>query len=164
MVSQSSLLSWSTDFSSLFYGSQLLAGRKHKIIIPDHEDSLPERNHLGYFRVLGAVANSLNHVLKTDLEFVVDTGTIYTVISKRIADGIQLKEVSKKRFRTGSGIVELPVAEAYVIVENEGVTTLVAISQDDGIPLILGVTTLELLGLQVDPVIGKLKPLELLML
>jgi predicted aspartyl protease len=46
----------------------------------------------------------------------------------------------------------------------EGVTTLLAIDHDDGTPLLLGVTTLELLGLQVDPVNGKLKPLELLIL
>jgi predicted aspartyl protease len=102
--------------------------------------------------------------LKADVEFIADTGAIYTVVPKRIAAKVQLKEQGKKRFRTGGRIVELPVAEAYVTVENEGVTTLVALSSDETVPTILGVTTLELLGLQVDPVMGKLKPLELLIL
>jgi len=35
--------------------------------------------------------------------------------------------------------------------------------EENAMPL-LGVTTLELLGLQVDPVSGELKPLELFML
>jgi predicted aspartyl protease len=106
----------------------------------------------------------LNHDLKLELEFLVDTGAIYTVISRNVAGKIKLKEVGKRKFKTGSGVVELPVVEAYLIIESEGVTSLVAISSDDEMPILLGVTTLELLGLQVDPVMGKLKPLELLIL
>ncbi len=56
------------------------------------------------------------------------------------------------------------MAEAYLTSEGEGITTLVAISGDSEVPVLLGVTALELLGLQVDPVMGKLKPLELLIL
>ena len=119
---------------------------------------------LGYVRVHATIANPLKRSLKMELEFIVDTGAIYTVISKKVAEGIELKELSKRKFRTGSGIVELPVAEAYLTLGGEGVTTLVTISHDDEMPLLLGVTTLELLGLQVDPVNGKLKPLELLIL
>jgi len=120
---------------------------------------------LGYVRVLGAVANPLNHDLKLEVDFLVDTGAIYTVISKTVADKIGLKELGKRKFKTGSGVVELRVAEAYLIVEGGGgVTSLVAVSSDDEMSILLGVTTLELLGLQVDPVVGKLKPLELLIL
>lgn len=121
-------------------------------------------NSLGYVRVQAKIANPLKRNLEKELEFIVDTGAIYTVISKKIAESIELKESGKRRFRTGSGIVELPVAEAYLTLEGEGITTLVAITHDDGTPSLLGVTTLELLGLQVDPVNGKLKPLELLIL
>ena len=119
---------------------------------------------MGYVRVQARIANPLKRNLEKELEFIVDTGAIYTVISKKIAKSIELKESGKRRFRTGSGIVELPVAEAYLTLEGEGITTLVAITHDDGTPSLLGVTTLELLGLQVDPVNGKLKPLELLIL
>jgi aspartyl protease family protein len=106
----------------------------------------------------------LNHDLKVDLKFLVDTGAIYAVISKSTAEKVELKEFGKRKFKTGSGVVELPVAEAYLVVGGEGVTSLVAVSSDDEMPVLLGVTTLELLGLQVDPVTGKLKPLELLIL
>jgi aspartyl protease family protein len=119
---------------------------------------------LGYVRVVGLVANPLSRGLRVEVEFLVDTGSIYTVISKSIADKVGLKELGRRRFKTGSGVVELPVAEAYLIIEGEGVTSLVAVSSDDAMPVLLGVTTLELLGLQVDPVNGKLKPLDLLIL
>ena len=119
---------------------------------------------LGYVRVHGAIANPLNHYSKLELDFLVDTGAIYTVISKSVADKVELKELGKRKFKTGSVVVELPVAEAFITVEGGGVTSLVAISSDDEGPILLGLTTLELLGLQFDPVNGKLKPLELLIL
>lgn len=92
------------------------------------------------------------------------TGTIYTVIHKSQADRVGLKELGKRKFKAGSGILELPVAEAYIVIEGEGVTSLVPVSSVDEMPVLLRVTTLELLGLQVDPVNGKLKPIELLIL
>jgi len=72
---------------------------------------------------------------------------------------LQLKEVDKQKFKIASGeIVDYPVSEAYIIVNERGVTSLVAIAPEKT-PILFGVTTLELLGLQVDPVAGKLTPL-----
>ena len=77
---------------------------------------------------------------------------------------LDLKIIDKRRFKIASGeVVEYPVSEAYIIVEGKGVTSLVVIGSEKTPPL-LGVTTLELLGFQVDPVTGKLKPLELMIL
>lgn len=118
---------------------------------------------MGYVRVRGLVANSSDHELKIELEFLVDTGAIYTVLPKSVAERLKLKESGKRKFKTGSGVVELPVAEAFLTIDGEGVTSLVAIGSED-MPVLLGVTTLELLGLQVDPVNGKLKPLDLLIM
>jgi clan AA aspartic protease len=119
---------------------------------------------MGYVRVRGVVANPLEHGLRVELEFVVDTGAIYTVIPRSVAERLRLKELSKRRFKIASGeVVECSVSEAYVEIGGEGITSLVAIG-DERTPVLLGVTTLELLGLQVDPVNGKLKPLELLLL
>lgn len=118
---------------------------------------------MGYVRVRAVIANSLDHDLKKELEFLVDTGAIYTVITKSVAEQLKLEEMGRRKFRTGGGVVELPVSEAYLSINGEGVTSLVAIDGEDT-PLLLGVTTLELLGLQVDPVNGKLKPLELMIL
>ncbi len=119
---------------------------------------------LGYVRVRGVIANPFNRELRTEVEFIADTGAIYTTIPKDIAEKLNLEEVGRRRFKIASGeVVEYPVAEAYIIIEGIGVTSLVVIGNENTPPL-LGVTTLELLGLQVDPITGKLKPLELMIL
>jgi len=119
---------------------------------------------MGYVRVSGVVANPLDRNLKLELEFIVDTGAIYTVIPQSVAEKLQLKEVDKRRFKIASGeVVEYPVSEVHVTIGGKGVTSLVAIANEKT-PILLGVTTLELMGLQVDPVTGKLTPLELMIL
>ncbi|MGQ9624889.1 MAG: retroviral-like aspartic protease family protein [Candidatus Bathycorpusculaceae bacterium] len=119
---------------------------------------------VGYVRVRGTVANPSERSLKMELDFIVDTGAIYTVITKRVADKLRLKETGRRKFKMANGdIVEYPISEAYIIIDGEGVTSVVAIA-DEKTPVLLGVTTLELLGLKVDPVTGKLTPLELMIL
>jgi len=119
---------------------------------------------VGYVRVKGTVANPSERSLKMELDFIVDTGAIYTVITKSVADKLRLKETGRRKFKMANGdIVEYPISEAYIIIDGEGVTSVVAIA-DEKTPVLLGVTTLELLGLKVDPVTGKLTPLELMIL
>ncbi|MEM2676649.1 MAG: clan AA aspartic protease [Candidatus Bathyarchaeia archaeon] len=119
---------------------------------------------MGYVRVRGFIANPIDRNLKAELEFIVDTGAIYTVIPKNVAEELGLKELGRRKFKMADGsVVEFPVSEAYITINGEGVTSLVAIA-DERTPVLLGVTTLELLGLQVDPVSGKLVPLELMIL
>ncbi|MEM3566881.1 MAG: retroviral-like aspartic protease family protein [Candidatus Bathyarchaeia archaeon] len=119
---------------------------------------------MGDVRVRGTVANPSDRNLRVELEFIVDTGAIYTVIPKSVADRLKLKETGRRRFKMANGdVVEYPVSEAYIIINGEGVTSVVAIA-DEKTPIVLGVTTLELLGLRVDPVTGKLTPLDLMIL
>ncbi|MFQ6095243.1 MAG: retroviral-like aspartic protease family protein [Candidatus Bathyarchaeia archaeon] len=119
---------------------------------------------MGYVRVRGIIANPLDRSIKEELEFIADTGAIYTVIPESVANRLKLEEVDRRRFKTASGkVVEYPVSEAYITIEERGVTSLVAIANEKT-PILLGVTTLELLGLQVDPVSGRLIPLELMIL
>jgi len=115
-------------------------------------------------RVRGTVANPSDYSLRLELEFIADAGAIYTVIPKSVAERLRLKETGKRKFKIANGdVVEYPVSEAYIIINGEGVTSIVALA-DEKTPLLLGVTTLELMGLRVDPVTGKLTPLELMIL
>ena len=115
-------------------------------------------------RVRGTVANPSDRSLRVELEFIVDAGAIYTVISKSVAEGLRLEETGRRKFKIANGdVVEYPISEAYIIVNGEDVTSVVAIA-DEKTPVLLGVTTLELMGLRVDPVTGKLTPLELMIL
>jgi aspartyl protease family protein len=119
---------------------------------------------MGYVRVRGDIANPFDRDSKQELEFIVDTSAIYTVIPRNTAQKLRLKEVDKRRFKTASGeVVEYPVSEAYITIQGKGVTSVIALATEKT-PILLGVTTLELLGLQVDPVTGRLIPLELMIL
>jgi len=72
---------------------------------------------IGHVRVRGVIANPLDRNLKQELEFIVDTGAIYTVIPQSVAQKLQLKKVDKRRFKTDSGeVVEYPVSEAYIAI------------------------------------------------
>ena len=81
-----------------------------------------------------------------------------------LLEKIDVKPTSTRRFKLANGKVEsYPTGEAYIEVAGQGATSIVAFLPDGSTPL-MGVTTLELLGLQVDPTTGELKPLELLLL
>jgi len=99
-----------------------------------------------------------------EIELIVDTGAIYTAIPKDILKDLGVVARGKRRFKTASGeLKELPVGEAYIEIAGEGVTSIVAFFPRGATPL-LGVTTLELLGLQIDPITEELRPMELLLL
>ena len=113
---------------------------------------------MGYVRVRAKVSNVKRERSK-EIELIADTGAIYTAIPEDILRDLGVVATGTRRFKTASGeLKELPVGEAYIA--GEGVTSIVAFLPRGATPL-LGVTTLGLLGLQVDPVTGELKPMEL---
>ena len=91
-----------------------------------------------------------------EIELIANTGAIYMAIPEDILMDLGVVVRGKRRFKTASGeLKELPVGEAYVEIAEEGVTSIVAFLPRGATPL-LGVTTLELLDLQVDPMTGEL--------
>ena len=123
-----------------------------------------DEQFLGYVRVKALIANSADKTKRIDVECLVDTGAIYTMIPRNLLEKVGTRTTGSRRFKLANGKVEeYPVGEAYVEVQKIGATSLVVFGPEDSQAL-LGVTTLELLGLQVDPLSGQLKPLELYLL
>lgn len=119
---------------------------------------------MGYVKVKGIVANPFNRDKRVELEFLVDTGSMYTSLPESLLKRLDIIPSGKRSFLIASGERrEYSVGEAYVEIEGTGVTSLVLYGSE-GVPSLLGVTTLELIGLQVDPTTGKLKPAELYLL
>jgi clan AA aspartic protease len=117
-----------------------------------------------YVKVTTDISNPGNKSKKVTLDCLVDTGAIYTMIPRAVLEKIGTKVTGTRRFKLANGRVEeFPVGEAYVEVQKIGATSLVVFGSDESQPL-LGVTTLELLGLQVNPISGELKPLDLYLL
>jgi len=86
----------------------------------------------------------------------VDTGTILTVVPRRVADELQLPVIGKRRAATAKGTAELDECVGVVEVMGRKAYVHMLVSNDVDIVLI-GATTLETLGLEVDPTTGKLK-------
>ena len=93
----------------------------------------------------------------------IDTGATYTVVPWWVHEKLNLMIVDKKRVETTKGFTELD--ESFLVVEIEGrrAVTPVLISKELK-DILIGVLTLEALGLAVDPSTGKLKESRILLL
>ncbi|MCP8312945.1 MAG: Retroviral aspartyl protease [archaeon] len=119
---------------------------------------------MGYIKVKAKIANPQERNKYREVELLADTGAIYTLLPSSLLEGLAISATSRRKFKLASGEVkDYPTGEAYIEVEGIGVTSIVVFGPEGSTPL-LGVTTLELLGFQVDPLTKKLKPMELLLL
>ena len=112
--------------------------------------------HVGLTKVKVIVKNTESGKSR-EVELVVDTGSIFTWISRRVLEEIGIKPRWIKKFKTIDGrVIERATGIAIIAYENyEGVIEVVFAEEGDA--EVLGVTTLETLGLEVDPTTGKLK-------
>ena len=86
----------------------------------------------------------------------VDTGATLTVVPRRIAEELQLPVIGRRRVVTAKGTAELDECVGVVEVMGRKAYVHMLVSNDVDIVLI-GATTLETLGLEVDLTTGKLK-------
>lgn len=97
-----------------------------------------------------------------EVEGLVDTGATLTVIPRKVSNEVGLEIVGKTIVETGAGKLELDRSRAWIEIEGQGDIIPVLVS-DIIDKLLIGVTTLKILGLQVDPITGKLKEWTLLL-
>jgi clan AA aspartic protease len=86
----------------------------------------------------------------------VDTGATLTVLPRRIAEELKLPVIGRRRVATAKGTTELDECIGVVEVMGRKAYVHILVSNDVDIVLI-GATTLETLGLEVDTTTGKLK-------
>jgi clan AA aspartic protease len=90
------------------------------------------------------------------LKALVDTGATYTVIPRKVFEELQLPLRGRGKVKTAKGVIELDMCEGVVEIMGKSAPTLMLVSDDLDFALI-GITTLELLGLEVDPVTRELR-------
>jgi clan AA aspartic protease len=119
---------------------------------------------VGYVEVKVKVRNVHKPELEAEADLLVDAGAIYTILRRERLERLGVEAGDKRRFKTADGLV-IERDVGAVEVEINGHTTYSVVVFGEGSDAeVLGVTTLEELGLQVDTVTGELKPLELLVL
>ena len=116
---------------------------------------------MGYTKVMARIVNPKEPKRYREAELLVDTVAVYTVIDGTSLRQIEIESVEKMEFHSTSN--EKLVREVGVsVIEVKGRRWLTnVIFGEEGDNEVLGVTTLEQLGLQIDPVKQEISPLPL---
>jgi clan AA aspartic protease len=93
----------------------------------------------------------------------INTGATLAVVPRRAADELELPVIGKSLVQTAKGVTELEARFGFVEIMGEETPARILVS-DELDNVIIGVTVLEQLGLEVDPVTGGLKKTRLLLL
>jgi len=119
---------------------------------------------LGYVRVRVKIRNSYEREREREVELLADTGAIYSIIPEKILKDLKIERRTLRSMKMSDGrIIQRHLGIVEVEVKGEVAHSMVVFGQEDD-DAVLGVTALEELGLQVDPLTGELKPMELLLL
>jgi len=86
----------------------------------------------------------------------VDMGATLSVIPRRIAEELQLPVIGRRRAATAKGVTELDECVSIVEVMGRKAYSYILVSDNVDVTLI-GAVTLETMGLEVNPVTGRLK-------
>jgi Predicted aspartyl protease len=114
-------------------------------------------------RVKAKVWNVENPLNAREVILLVDTGATYTVLPRSLLEEMGVKSIGKRKFKLANNqVVERDVGIIGIEVQGIRAHTL-AVFGDESIYL-LGATTLEELGLEVDAVKRELRPMELLLM
>jgi len=97
-----------------------------------------------------------------EVEALVDTGATLTVIPRKIAESLEIPIVGKNIVETAAGKIEIDRGRAWIEIMGKGEIVPVLIS-DVIEKVLIGITVLEILGLRVDPITGKLVEWTLLL-
>ena len=112
---------------------------------------------MGTFNITIQIAN-LNGEHYEDVEVMVDTGVVTTVIPRSILEGLGISPTKRETFEYAGGEqVQLDMAEARAVVEGRETYTWVIFGEESVAP-ILGAYTLEGVFLAVDPYNQRLIP------
>ena len=118
---------------------------------------------MGTVRAVVRVSNPANGRF-AELELLVDTGATFTLIPRAIFEEIGAEADTSFRLRLADGrSIQRDGGTIFAEVEGRRYRVPVVVGEEGDTP-VLGTTTLEILGLKVDPVAQKLEPTEHLLL
>ncbi len=104
------------------------------------------------------IINPQNRQLSAETELLVGSGALYSIVPAQFLRNIALEPKRRQTFVLANGdSITLPVGEAiFRFRDYEGTAPVIFGEETD--KAALGVVTLEVLGLQIDPIRQELKP------
>jgi len=109
------------------------------------------------------VGNPANPEITEKLDFLIDSGAIYSVVPAPVLDRLDIRAFGQQEFRLadGSKIVRRKGGALFKYGERIGVADVIFGEEQDSV--LLGAFTLEALGLVLDPLRRELRPLPMIL-
>jgi len=109
------------------------------------------------------VGNPAKPEVTEKLEFLIDSGAIYSVVPTKVLKKLGIKPLKQEEFRLadGSKIVRKKGGALFKYKDRIGVADVIFGEKGDSV--LLGAFTLEALGFSLDPLRRELKPLPLIL-
>jgi clan AA aspartic protease len=109
------------------------------------------------------VGNPANPEVTEKADFLVDSGAIYSVLPTPVLDRLGIKPIAQQEFVLADGTKIVRKKGIALFKYGERVGGADVIFGEDGDSVLLGVFTLEALGLVLDPLRRELKPLPMVL-
>lgn len=115
---------------------------------------------MGTFVVKFVLKNPMQPEKRLELEGLVDTGALFTQVPVDLARAIGIAPAGTRSVHYADGTKDVvPVAKADIVINGVETATMVLCGKPNSL-ILLGATTLETLGLGVDPIHKRLIPIE----
>jgi aspartyl protease family protein len=109
------------------------------------------------------VGNPANPSVMEKVEFLIDSGAVYSVVPTPILERLGIKPLATEEFRLADGSKIVRSKGGAVFRHGERIGVADVIFGEEGDSVLLGAFTLEALGLALDPLRRDLKPLPMIL-
>ncbi len=109
------------------------------------------------------VGNPAAPEITENVEFLIDSGTIYSVVPTPILERLGIRPLMQQEFRLADGSKIVRKKGVAVFKQGERAGGADVIFGEEGDSNLLGAFTLEALGLSLDPLRRELKPLPMIL-
>lgn len=109
------------------------------------------------------VGNPASPEVTERVEFLVDSGAIYSVVPKPILEKLGIKPIGEQEFRLADGTKVVRKKGIALFKYGERIGGADVIFGEEGDYTLLGIFTLEALGLMLDPLKRELKPIPMVL-
>ena len=108
------------------------------------------------------VGNPANPEVREKLDFLIDSGAIYSVVPTPILEKLGIKPVAVQEFRLADGSKIMRKKGIALFKYQNQIGGADVIFGEEGDSLLLGAFTLEALGLALDPLKRELRPMPMI--
>ncbi len=109
------------------------------------------------------VGNPASPDVTEKLEFLIDSGAVYSVVPTPTLERLGIKPFAEQQFRLADGIKIVRKKGGALFKYEDGIGVADVIFGQEGDSVLLGAFTLESLGLVLDPLRRELKPLPMIL-